>query len=340
MSKIQTLIDTGKLDQAEKLLRLEGDGARFESYRGILWMKRDQPEKAIEHFKRVLRQQPNQTAVWLYLGQAYFQMQRYRESLRSLDKGKAIGSKIASYFKLKARAQERVGYIEKAYKTLSEAEKRFPLDREIIREQALLLVNAGLYAMALKKGREYLSNRSDDRDGYVILSEALRRAGRPREAAEILEDASVRFRQDAEIVGRLALAYAESGQTFAAAKLFSRSTAMSGDYQFAAAETYRLAGRFREAIRMNAFVTDTKKQLSQRLAIYLGSEAFDRATALTQRMQDAGIMNDTNRYRLAYAHLRVGDLDRAEALAIQVSDPTLIQSAQDVRKQVEKERAR
>ena len=51
-------------------------------------------------------------------------------------------------------------------------------------------------------------------------------------------------------------------------------------------------------------------------------------------------MNDTNRYRLAYAHLRVGDLDRAEALAIQIPDPAMKQSARDIRVQVAKERAR
>lgn len=338
--QIQTLIDTGKLDKAQTLLELEGDDAQVESYRGILWMKRDQPDKAIAHFKRVLRLKPNQTAVWLYLGQAYFQLERYRESLDLLEKGSAIGSKLASYFKLKARAQERIGDIEIAYETLLEARKIFPRNREIIREQALLLVNAGLYSTALSKGREYLSMKPDDRDGYIILSEALRRAGRPREAAEILEETTVRFRQDAEVVGRLALAYAENGRTSAAAKLFSRSTKMGGDYSFAAAEYCRLAGRFRDAIRMNALVSDTKKRLSQRLAIHLGSEAFDRATALTQSLQSANAMNDTNRYRLAYAHLRVGDLDRAEALAIQISDPAMKLSARDMREQVAKERER
>lgn len=336
---VQTLLDQGKLDEAERLLNgLEGDEAVLESFWGILAVKRGRPKQAIPHFRRVLALKPTQTAVWLYLGQAYFQADQYQESLAALDKGKPIGQKLPSYFQLRARVEEKLGRLEAAYGTLEEARRLFPQQYELLREQALLLVNEGLYAAALEKGRDYLAKRPSDRDGYVVLGEAMRKAGRPREAAVILEEAALGFNQDPEILARLAFAYSTDQRTLAAARLFARATRLGGDHAFAAAEHFRLAGRFREAVEMNAFVKEEKKRLSQRLAIYLGEEHFGRAASLAQALVDAEALDDTNRYRVAYASLRIGDLNQAEELCQEIKDPVLRESAAKLLKTIADER--
>jgi len=50
-------------------------------------------------------------------------------------------------------------------------------------------------------------------------------------------------------------------------------------------------------------------------------------------------MNDTNRYRLAYANLRVGNLDQAEKLCRQIRDPALTGSAAGLLKTISEQRA-
>ena len=341
MKLVQELINEDRLSEAERLLNgMEGDEAILESFRGILAMKRGRHVEAIGNFERALELKPTQTAVWLYLGQAFFQAGKYKKALRALVRGEIAGRRIPSYYQLKARAEEKTGRIEEAYETLERARGLFPDRHELTREQALLLVKEGLYVAALEKGQEYIAKRSDDRNGYLILGEAMRNAGRPYEAAVFLEAAAVRFQQDPEVLARLAFAYSADGKTLVAARLFSRATRLGGDYAFAAAENFRLAGRVREALEMNAMVREPRKRLSQRLAIYLGAEHFGRAASLERALVDADAIDDTNRYRLAYANFRTGDLDHARELCLDVEDRTLKKSAAKLLEALEKERGR
>jgi tetratricopeptide (TPR) repeat protein len=338
---VQELLNEDRIDEAEKLLSgLEGDRATLESLRGILAMKRKRFDRAAAHFRQVLALKPQQTAVWLYLGQACFMLKKYDESLGALIRGEKIGRDLPSYFQLRARVERELGRTEDAYRTLDRALGLFPTHHQLIREQALLLVNEELYAAALEKGQEYLSRNPRDRDGYLILGEALRSAGQPHRAAVILEEAALRFEQDPQVLARLAFAHATDGHNLAAARLFARATRLGGDHAFPAAEHYRLAGQFRQAMEQNALVPDPEKRLSQRLALYLGGEHFDRAAALERLLSAAGALDDTNRYRLAYALLRTGDLDRAEKLCLQIGDPALEQSATKLLQAIARERTR
>ena len=61
------------------------------------------------------------------------------------------------------------------------------------------------------------------------------------------------------------------------------------------------------------------RQLTQRLAIYLSAEDYDRATALEPLLADASALNDTTLYQLAYAFLQVGELKHAAHLANQIN---------------------
>ncbi|NOZ85201.1 MAG: tetratricopeptide repeat protein [Deltaproteobacteria bacterium] len=325
---VKQLINNGNLEEAKKLLNgLEGDKAVIESFRGIIAMRENHVREAITHFKNVLATKPNQTAIWLYLGQAYYQLGKFGKSLSTLNKGEKIGRRFPSYFQIKARVQEKLGKVEEAYTTLENAITSFPRHYELLREQALLLVNEGLYAAALEKGSTYLDKVPNDRDGYLVLGEALRKAGSPGKAAVILEKAALRFKQDPQVLARLAFAYSTGKHLLAAARLFARATLLGGDYAFAAAEHFRLAGHFHEAVRLNARVKDSKKRLSQRLAIYLGSERFERAAALEKSFSSIGPLDDTTRYRLAYADLRIDELDRAENLCKKIKDRALKDSA-------------
>jgi len=339
---VQKLIAAGRLDEAEILLSgLEGDEAVLASFHGIIAMKRSRPAEAIPHFLRVLELRPNRIAVWLYLGQAYVETEQYKLAVDALYRGEPVGLKLPSYFRLRARAEQAAGWIEEAYDTLDYAVIHLPDHPELVREQALLLAREGLYAAALSKGEWYLALQPEDRDGYLILGEALRSSGRPREAAAILEQAALRFDQDPDVVARLALAHASDGRHLAAARLFARATRLGGEYAFEAADQFRATGRLREALEQNARVARPARRLAQRLDLYLATERFDRAAALHGPLEQSGALESgTPAYRLAYAHLRTGELDRAEALCKRVSDPDLQDSVRKLREAIRDQRGR
>ncbi len=246
-----------------------------------------------------------------------------RARREALLRGELAGGKLPAYFRLLAQAQERAGRAEAAFETLEEGWRRFPDRPELLRQQALLLVAQGLFLAALDRASQYLARRPDDRAAHLVLGEALRSAGRPREAAVLLEEAALRFEDDAEVAARLALAYARAGHHLASGRLFARAVDLGGDYAYEAAEELRAAGRLSEALRYNARVPDAPRRLRQRLATHLAAERFARAAALDGPLAAAGALDDVTSYRLAYAHLRAGDLDRAEALCGRVEDPGL-----------------
>ena len=66
-------------------------------------------------------------------------------------------------------------------------------------------------------------------------------------------------------------------------------------------------------------MTPSARQLTQRLAIYLSAEDYDRATALEPLLASADALDDAALYHLAYAFLQVGDLKHAAHLASQIT---------------------
>ena len=81
---------------------------------------------------------------------------------------------------------------------------------------------------------------------------------------------------------------------------------MGGDYAFEAADQYRMAGRHREALRMNGQAPPSDAQLTQRVSILFEQRQYARIVAMNPRLDAAA-----SRYRVAYAHYAVGDYNGA-----------------------------
>ena len=324
IAEVQNMLKQGRLDEAETLLDgLEGEVYILESLRGLLAMKRGKFERAITHFQKVLALKPNQTAAWLYLGQACFETEQYKRSVEALRKGRSAGELVPSYYRLLAKAELTAGFTEAGYRTLLDGGARFPEVPELQLDRALFLIEAGLYAAALEAAEAYLATRATDANGHAVMAEALRSAKRPLEAAAVLENALLKDPGDADLWARLGLCYSSAEKHLAAAHSFYRASTLSGRYHFETAEQFRLAGKTRRALLHNAAVADESKRLRQRLTILLAAERFDRAVALYDAIDRAGAWNDYTRYLLVHAHLRTGDLGRAETLYGAIRDSAL-----------------
>lgn len=340
IDEVREMIKDGRLDEAAELLSgLDGEEYIIESLRGLLEMKRKNPGEAIAHFKKVLELKPNQTAVWLYLGQAYFETEQFAQAVKALRNGRSAGESVPSFFRLLAKAELAAGSTETGYQTLVDGGARFPNVPELQLDRALFLIEAGLYAAALEAAEGYLATRSSDVNGYAVMAEALRSAGRPREAAAVLESALLEDPGNADLLARLGLSYSSAQKHLASARVFARAALLTGRYHFEAADQYRLAGKTQPALFHNGAVSDEKRRLGQRLTILLAGERFDRAAALFDAIDKANAWNDTNRYLLAHAHMQTGDLSRAEVLCAAIKDDALRATADKMRASIATTRA-
>jgi predicted Zn-dependent protease len=328
LAEVQILLAESRLDEAEALLSgLGGDEHVLASLFGLLHMKRGDFQAAIVQFRRVLKLKPNQTAIWLYLGQAYYENEQFSESVRALTRGRQVGAGIPSYYRLLAKAELSAGETEAAYGTLLAGIQRFPSRPELQLDRALLLVDAGLFAAALEAASGYLADHAADVNGYALMAEALRSADRPLDAAAVLEDALLEDPVNADLWARLGLAYSSASKQVAAARSFVRAIQFGGAYFFEAAEQFRLAGKTRQALFYNGGVTDVVKGLQQRLVVLLAAEHFERAAALWDPIERAGAWTDSVRYHMAYALVQTGDLERAEQLCQRIAQAGLLPSA-------------
>lgn len=354
----KSAIIEGELDRAETMLQaldaelrreMEAEGAEqpdpieeaaLLALKGLVELERGQNAAAVPLFERVLDLRPNRTAVWLYLGQARYGLGDYAGALDALRQGEEVGHGLPGYFLIKARAQAELHRPAAAYRTLSAGLARFESHTDMLREQALVLLQLGLSTAAMEKGRQYLDQSRDEPYAYLVLAEALRNAARLAEATELLEEARLRFLQDPRPAIRLAYLYAARGMHRAAARLFEQRSLVEPRYAFDAADQYRLALRFRDALRCNGRVPDEDRRMKQRVFVLVSAQRYDRAARLAGEIESRGLMDDALRYHLAFACLRSGHLDQAEALLDRIQDHGYQGSARSLRARLEQCRER
>ncbi|OGQ88862.1 MAG: hypothetical protein A2289_20855 [Deltaproteobacteria bacterium RIFOXYA12_FULL_58_15] len=316
--EVQSLISAGKLEEAELLLRgLDGDASVLASLLGLIELRRGKPKDAILHFQRVLQLDPSRTAIWLYLGQAHLEDAQPFKALAALREGRAAGESLPSYYRLLAKAEVGVGDGPAAHDSLRVGIERFPKDKSLQLDQVLLLIELGLFATATEAARTYLVEHVGDANGYAVVAETLRGAGRPLEAAAILEGAifgrSIAKQSDEiALMARLGWAYAAADKHVAAARSFARAISLGGAQYFEAAEQFRLAGKYRQALICNANVEEPRKRVVQRLTIFIDSHSYERAAAMSAEFDRLNGWTDEARFLIAHAKVQIGNVECAQ----------------------------
>ena len=298
---IQELVDTQQWDQVESRLESLSPAVR-PRFEGLIAQGRGEHEKAAEAFERALIATPEVPQLNLYAAHAYLGLKRFEKALEHARAAKALREESIAQSLLEARALDGLDRAAEAYSVLVDACQLFQEETRPRLELAALAHRKGLKKEVRRLVGEVLE-RTPDRDTALALFHLLYGDA---EAGPLLEQMLAQYQGDAEIRAHFGYVYAEKRRWFSAARLFEEAMTLGGDYAFEAADQYWLAGRYRDALRLNGLAPRTDAQQVQRISILFEQRSYARIVAINPTQADPA-----TRYRLAYSHYSVGSFSRA-----------------------------
>jgi len=343
LSLAAVLIGDGNYERARNVLARvdtsdeEVDLARYHTLSGLVALNLKELPLAANHFEDAIAAGQDQPVVWLYLAQAYFGQEQYREALEALDRAGDDATRVPSVFMMRAQAHWQLGDYRAAWEWLSRGSQQFPeRTGDFVRRQVFLLIDQGLFQQAADQGLAFLASGDATSDDAVAIGNALRQAGEPRQAAVVLEKARAANPDNALIGKVLSRAYLDQGHVLAAADVMRTAAIRDPELVSDAAELYRRAGWLVQALTLNAQVIDQPRKLKQRLAIFVEMQRFEQAAGMEQDLRRVGLLEDEDlRYALAYALFKAGDFERAEGHLQQLSRSDLFRRATELRRAME-----
>ena len=322
----------GRVDAAAEDLDL----ARYHTVAGLIAINQNRNEDAVRNLGDAIAAGQVDPTVQLYLAQALFALERWREALAALDAAGPAADALGGAWQMRAQAWWSLGERQQAFDTLTRAADKFPANNSFTRRQVFYLIEAGLYQEAAQLGRQYLRRGDVKAEDYAAIGGALRRIQRYDESLAILESARLRFPDNDAIAKALAQTWLESGQPLAAARLLEQAALRDPNLLVETAELYRRAGYGTLALSLNARVPDQAKKLKQRIGILVQLKRYGEVTGMESALFRSGLLQDEDvRYALAYAYFRAGDFTAADRHLATLRRPELFRKATELRKVME-----
>lgn len=323
------------LDQVD-LEAEETDPLRYYTLRGMAHLRRNEFELAADALESATETGAAESVVYIYLAQAYFSLERYRDVLTALDRAGPELARVASIYHMRAQCHWLLEEPAMALAVLDQASTVFPEDPGFQRRKVFFLMDLGLYQEAAEQGGKYLSRSEGKLEDYVGLGNAMRASGQLDEAAKLLEYAKLKYPTDTSVKKVLANTYLDRGSLNAAADLVLEASLFDPALTSEAAELYRRAGRPQRALMLNGGVQDQEVKLIQRLALYLESGQYARAATMERDLTRLGLLDDEDiRYALAYAYFKNGDFEATERQLQQLTRPDLFRKAAELRSAIQ-----
>ena len=302
---IHDLIDAKRWDEAELQLEAQSPKAR-PRFEGLIAQGRGQSAEAAKAFERALVATPDVAQLHLHAAHAYFRLGQFEDVLRHAQAASSLRDKAVAQPLLEARALEGLNRDAEAYSVLHRACDAYSKEFRPCLELAALAHKKKLVHEVRRTARRVLS-MVPNRDAALVLFHLLYG---DVEATPLLEQIVAKYPGDPELRGLLAHVYAGHRRWFSAARLFEEATRLGGTYAFEAADQYRMAGRYRHALRMNDQAPSSEAQRAQRLSILFEQKRYARIVAMKMSFEKPDA-----RYRVAYAHYAVGDYSNARGHA-------------------------
>lgn len=340
------LVRDGNFDRAANELAAvdaDADGvdlARYHTLRGLVALYTGDMAAAAQAFEAAIANGQQDLLVRVNLAQAYASGGRPEDALRQLEAAGDVGDGLPGTWHLRARCHSDLDQLDLAWAALATGARRFPDDRTFGRSLVFLLIQAGLFQEAGEQAEGWLAGlreagRATPED-WVVIGEALRRAGQTDRAAAIVEDARLRFPQDVDTAKLLAGIYLSSDRPYAAGQVLLDTLPLDPSLAPEAAECFRKAGRLDRALYVNGLVTDPAEKVRQRLGLQLELGAWSQALSLAPRLERLGLSREEDlRYGLAYAAFRVADYDTSERWLRGIADARLFEDAVGLRQAIE-----
>lgn len=323
------------LDQVD-LTEEELDLVRYYTLRGMVHLRRQEPELAAEALESAIESGEVESIVWVYLAQTYFQLERYEDVLSALDRAGPELDRVAAVWNMRAQVHWLLEQPDMALATLDAASAVFPGDTSFLRRKVFFLIELGLFREAIEQGSIFLEAGDVDVNDYVALGNALRASGQSDQAALFLEKARLKYPVDENVAKVLARTYIDREQLTPAAELIYEASLLNPELRAEAVELYRRAGQVERAMLLNGQVADQSVKLKQRLALQLETGQFEQAATMETALRRNGLLQDEDvRYALAYAHFKTGRFDTAEDHLQALTQPELFRKAAELRRAIQ-----
>jgi tetratricopeptide (TPR) repeat protein len=250
---------------------------------GRLYLRTDEPAKAVEAFTRVVNQNPSSAQGRLSLAQAYAAADDIKSAIATLELIVDDEPRVAGVL---AQYQEQAGLLKEAVQSYTRALAAEPMSRALKFRRIATVFNDGNYAQAATFAAEAQAQHPDDLRFPRLRARAVFEGGDPAQALTILEPT---------------------------AKAYPKDTAT----QLALADLYSDAGRDGDAERTLRQLLEVEPANAEALN-YLGylladrGRELDEAVRLVQRALVADPGNPSYLDSLGWAHFRRGDLNEAE----------------------------
>lgn len=311
---IERAIRVGALDDAAAQLSTATlDAPNRARLEGLLALARGDAAAAARAFTTALAAHDD-PPLRLHLAQAELALGHAEAAARALVGTEALATTTAAQPLLQGRVALALGHDADAYAAFVLASRNFPDEPTAMLELVALCADRGLDAAARAWAGAWLAlpETAIDRAGALVVLSALHR---DRAALPLLESIALRFPGDAEVIARLAHAWAAAEYHRTAAGLFERAARRGGDTWFAAADQYRMAGATERALAANARVRGDATRLDQRASILFAAGRHARVVALAPALARAGVSGPATRLRLAHAHYALGQYAQASSIA-------------------------
>lgn len=333
------LVREGDWDRAAQVLaevdvaRPGTDLGRYYTLSGLVALRARQAEPAVSAFQAALQHSvEGRELLQLHLARAQLLADRPEQALQALNQTGEVGAGMSGSWLLRAEAHGALGDWDAAFLALEQGSARLPDQRDLPRQQVLLLVKLGLFREARERGEALLTEPGATTDDTITIAEALRRSGDLVEARTLLEAALLSRPDDRDLLVQAARAAIDDGDARSAGRFLERAAILDPALALEAAEAYRRGGDLEAALRLNGEVADPHAKARQRLGLLLEDEAFDRAVALEERLTRLGLdTDDSIAYGLAYAWFRLGVPAEAERWLSGISDPKVFVQANALR---------
>jgi len=307
--------------------------SRFYTIKGLIKLRLQQYADARDSYLQAQRYGQDDPKLFVYLAQAYYGLEAFDKVLTSLQQAGDVWAANPRVWLLKSLSYWAKKDFENTMKTLLDAEKQFPGEKQFVQRRVFLLIDLGLYQAAVQLGLASLENFESEVVDYRTIGKAMIEAGQYSHALPILETAVLTYPQDVKLLRTLSRTYVLLGQFYSAATILEKAAAQDNSLTSEVAELYRKANKSEQALYFNQIVSEQNKKYKQRLAIYLDAGRFDDAIGMRDTLYRVGLLNDGNiRYAMAYAYFSVGKYKNMEEYLDGIRQPGLFRKATQLRK--------
>jgi tetratricopeptide (TPR) repeat protein len=326
------LNNDGKLEEKEPV-----DLIRYYTLKGMIFSKQGEYEKAISAFNNALKEGQTDKSIYLMLAQNYYKLKNYIECAKAIDDAGQLGKSKAELFSMKAECFYKTQQFEKALEALSSGIKYFEDYARFYQQRFYYLMSKSLYQSAIEDANIYFSKAKIDDKDYITFATALRKAGAIDKATIMMEKANLFYPKSSDITILLAHLYIDKEMIQAASELFDEASIEDKKYNKEAAEMYRRAKSFMQALYKNSVLLDQEAKLQQRIAIYLEFGQYERIVAMHDALKRNHLLkNEDLRYALAYSYYRIGEFSDSELELKKLTRSDLFRQATELRKNMDK----